>query len=279
MNYFKKCIWTAALVAGLAGVLAHPEAGTLAGSAGKVTVYVNGAPVQARTEAVIIASSTYVSFRDYSVALGSSGVFPSSNGALRATAPGLTLEARAGDCYILANGRYLYAPSGCVEAAGDILVPLRALVKAFGADVVWVGSQRAAYVRTSGNAIASGDAFYNGEDVLWLSRIISAEARGEPMRGKIAVGDVVLNRRSLPQYPNTVYGVIFDKRSGVQFTPAYSGAIYCKPSQDCVIAAKIALDGGGAGGDSLFFSSAHYGCWAASHRPFTGRIGNHNFYA
>jgi N-acetylmuramoyl-L-alanine amidase len=279
MNSLKKIVCTAAFFAVTLGVLANPAADVLAGSAGTVTVYIDGAPVRSRTEAVIVGGSTYVSFRDYSVAFGASGVFPATDGSLRAAAPGLTLEARAGDCYIVANGRYLYAPAGCIEAAGDILVPLRALAKAFGANISWNGVRREAYTYTSGNAIASGDAFYNSEDLLWLSRIISAEARGEPMQGKIAVGNVVLNRRSLPQYPNTVYGVIFDKRSGVQFTPAYSGAINCKPSQECVIAAKIALDGGNAAGDSLFFSSAYSSCWAASRRPFSGRIGNHNFYA
>jgi N-acetylmuramoyl-L-alanine amidase len=280
MNNLKKsiCVVVLAVVAA-SGALARRDEGVFAAEAERVAVYIDGARVQARTDAAIIGSMTYVSFKEYSVALGASGAFPTPNGALRATAPGLTIEARAGDCYIIANGRYLHAPSGCIEAQGDVLVPLRALTRAFGASIAWNGAQRAAYVKSGGAAIAPGGGFYKSEDIFWLSRIISAEARGEPMQGKIAVGNVVLNRRDSPQYPGTVYGVVFDKRSGVQFTPAYSGAINCNPSADCVIAAKIALDGGNTAGDSLFFSSAHSKCWAASHRPFNGKIGNHNFFA
>ncbi|MDR2665490.1 MAG: cell wall hydrolase [Oscillospiraceae bacterium] len=282
MIKLKKRIFAAALAAAaLAGGTFTP-AGDGASAAGspRVAVFVNGARVEARADAVIIGAMTYVPFRDYSAALGAAGAAAGANGALRASAPGLTVEARAGDSYIVANGRYLYAPSGCIGAAGDVLVPLRALGRAFGAAITWNEVRREVYVRTFGNAaIATGDSFYNKEDVLWLSRIISAEARGEPMQGKIAVGNVVMNRKESPYYPNTVYGVIFDRRSGVQFTPAYSGAINCNPSPDCVIAAKIALDGGNTAGNSLFFASAYSRCWAASHRPFNGKIGNHNFYA
>ncbi|MDR1298988.1 MAG: cell wall hydrolase [Oscillospiraceae bacterium] len=282
MINLKKRIFAAALMAAVLASGAFTPAGdgaTAAGSA-KVAVYVNGARVAARSDAVIIGAMTYVPFRDYSAALGAAGVTAGTDGAVRASAPGLTVEARAGDSYIVANGRYLFAPSGCVGAAGDVLVPLRVLGRAFGAAVSWNETRREVYVRTFKNAaIAPGDSFYNRDDVLWLSRIISAEARGEPMQGKIAVGNVVINRKESQYYPNTVYGVIFDRRSGVQFTPAYSGAINCNPSTECVIAAKIALDGGNTAGNSLFFASAYSKCWAASHRPFNGKIGNHNFYA
>jgi N-acetylmuramoyl-L-alanine amidase len=280
MNNFKKCILTAVLAALVltAATFAQESGDVFAGSTGGVAVYVDGAPVRARTDAAIIKSQTYVSFREYSAALGAGGALSVSGGALRASAPGLTVEARAGDCYIIANGRYLYAPSGCIGAGSDVLVPLRSLAGAFGAEVTWSAGNRAVYIRTGGSVITPGGSYYNSEDLKWLSRIIYAEAGGELMQGKIAVGNVVLNRRDSPMYPNTVYGVIFDKRSGVQFTPAYSGAINRTPSEDCVIAAKIALDGGNTAGGSLFFSSAYSKCWAASHRPLYGQIGNHNFF-
>ena len=44
-----------------------------------------------------------------------------------------------------------------------------------------------------------------------MSRIIHAESGAEPFDGKIAVGNVVLNRVESKQYPNTIYGVIFDR--------------------------------------------------------------------
>jgi N-acetylmuramoyl-L-alanine amidase len=93
------------------------------------------------------------------------------------------------------------------------------------------------------------------------------------------VGNVILNRVASPSFPNTIYDVIFDKKFGVQFTPAYSGSIYCKPSADSVIAAKIALEGYNTASGSLFFSSSSVSCWASKNRPYVTQIGNHRFYA
>jgi N-acetylmuramoyl-L-alanine amidase len=84
---------------------------------------------------------------------------------------------------------------------------------------------------------------YNADELYWLSRIIEAEAGGELLEGKIAVGNVVLNRVADKRYPNSIYGVIFDFKNGIQFTPAYTGTIYNKPSQDSIIAAKMCLEG------------------------------------
>jgi N-acetylmuramoyl-L-alanine amidase len=52
-----------------------------------------------------------------------------------------------------------------------------------------------------GGAIESGDTWYDEEDLYWLSRIISAEARGESLEGQIAVGNVVLNRMKSDRWP------------------------------------------------------------------------------
>ncbi|MDR2420813.1 MAG: cell wall hydrolase [Oscillospiraceae bacterium] len=117
---------------------------------------------------------------------------------------------------------------------------------------------------------------YGAEDVKWLSRIIYAEAGGESFDGMLAVGNVVMNRLRSEYYPDTVHGVIFDRRSGVQFTPAYSGAINNTPSEACVKAAKLALDGAEIVGGSLYFASAS--CWASRHRELYKTIGAHDFY-
>lgn len=42
-----------------------------------------------------------------------------------------------------------------------------------------------------------------------LARIISAESRGEPYEGQVAVGAVILNRIAHPSFPNTLAGVIY----------------------------------------------------------------------
>ena len=59
----------------------------------------------------------------------------------------------------------------------------------------------------SGNSGGSGGA--SGSQVDLLARLISAEARGEPYSGQVAVGAVVLNRIKHPSFPNTLSGVIY----------------------------------------------------------------------
>lgn len=52
---------------------------------------------------------------------------------------------------------------------------------------------------TSGSSGGSGK--YSQSDYNLLARLISAEARGEPYSGQVAVGGVVLNRWSIPPFP------------------------------------------------------------------------------
>lgn len=240
-------------------------------------VYINGQPVELSVSPSILSGTTYIPLREFSVAMGAESV-TWHNGTTTVVAPNLTMQITAGNIYLVANGRYLIIPNGCLLANGTLMVPIRTLAKAFNATVLWEASSRAVYITTGSGGITPGSSFYDETDLLWMSRIISAEARGESLFGKIAVGSVIMNRVASPSFPNTVYAVIFDKQYGVQFSPAYSGAIYNTPSEECIIAAKIALDGGSTAGNSLYFSSTTQ-CWAAKARPFAMTIGNHNFFA
>lgn len=60
---------------------------------------------------------------------------------------------------------------------------------------------------SGGNSGGSGG--MTGAQVDLLARLISAEARGEPYSGQVAVGAVVLNRIRHPSFPNTLSGVIY----------------------------------------------------------------------
>ena len=52
-----------------------------------------------------------------------------------------------------------------------------------------------------GGASSGQEAEYTEEDLYWLSRIISAESRGESLLGQMAVGSVILNRRASGKFP------------------------------------------------------------------------------
>lgn len=59
-----------------------------------------------------------------------------------------------------------------------------------------------------------------------LARGIYFEARGEPVRGQVAVGQVILNRVKNPAYPETICGVVYQNmkwRNRCQFSFACDG--------------------------------------------------------
>lgn len=192
----------------------------------------------------------------------------------------LQMTVTPGAAYLISNDRYIYLDKTAQVFDGTLYVPARPLAKALGWNVEWDGSTKTAVFTSTGGTITSGEEFYNGDEVLWLARIITAEAGGEPFLGQIAVGAVVLNRVRSPRYPNTIYGVIFDRVGGVQFEPTLNGRIWCTPGANAVIAAKLALEGTNPVGGSLFFlnPSIAKSSWIQRNRTFFVRIGRHEFY-
>lgn len=65
----------------------------------------------------------------------------------------------------------------------------------------------------------------NDEDVECMALNVYHEARGEDVRGQLAVMDVVLNRVSSHKYPNTICKVVYQKKRNPRtkkFTPQFS---------------------------------------------------------
>lgn len=243
-------------------------------------IYIDGESVYFSDTPIIINNTTYVPIRAFCLTMGAEEInWLSEKSIVSVQSSGLHLEASLKGRCITANDRCLYVPNGCIMKNDCVMVPIRILVAAFDADIMWDESSFSIYITSGCGAIASGDNFYDDTDLYWLSRIIHAEANGESLEGKIAVGNVIQNRVASSIFPNTIYEVIFDNQYGIQFSPAYSGSIYCTPSAESVQAAKIALEGYNTAFDSLFFSSNAVSCWAAKNRPYVTQIGNHYFYA
>lgn len=121
----------------------------------------------------------------------------------------------------------------------------------------------------------------NSGDVYWLSRIIHAEASGEPYRGKVAVGNVVLNRVKSKDFPNSVYNVIFEYYKNIpQFSPVADGTIYNTPSSESVRAAREAISGSRPVGNATYFFNPDKaaGSWIVRTKTYITRIGGHVFY-
>lgn len=111
---------------------------------------------------------------------------------------------------------------------------------------------------------------------LWLlARVIYAEAAGEPYRGKVAVGAVVMNRTRSGIFPSTVAGVIYEPW---QFSCVGNYMFNSTPNQDSINAARDAMNGVDPTGGALFYFNYHTvtNQWLWS-KPFAARIGNHWF--
>ncbi len=194
---------------------------------------------------------------------------------------GITVTATLGNEYITANGRVLPCGTANTIEDGRMKIAVRALAAVFCADVKWIDATKSVEVGKSRGVIASADEYYDADELYWLSRIISAEARGEPMAGKIAVGTVIYNRVESKDFPDTVYDVIFDMKHGVQFTPAATGSVYNEPTEESVIAAKLCMEGKRYRADALFFCAVAIKdtSWAGNNREYIETIGGHVFFA
>lgn len=256
------------------------EDGRIGYGARSVNIYINGGRYYGR--AFLYKDTTYVGIREFSITLAGAKVTWNGNTATAtAKTAKVTVTATKGKEYISANGRYIWAKTGVLIENGTMYVPVRALCTAFGASLVWNGNSYTVSITKGSGTITQGSSFYDSDEVYWLSKIIHAESRGEPMSGKIAVGNVVLNRVRSSQYPNTIYGVIFDRKYGVQFSPVADGSINLEPDAESVIAAKLCLEGYTVSETILFFINASLAenMWVTNNRPLAVSIGKHDFYA
>lgn len=114
-------------------------------------------------------------------------------------------------------------------------------------------------------------------DVDLLARLISAEARGEPYTGQVAVGAVVLNRVASPSFPNSMSGVIY--QSGA-FTCLQDGQFWGPVADSAYKAARDAINGWDPSGGAIYYynPSTATSSWIWS-RPVITVIGKHKFCA
>ncbi len=231
----------------------------------------------------LINETTYAPLRAFSDALipNAKISFDPKTRTASVSADGIWMSAADNAHYLVANGRYLYTDTPIlILDDGRTYVPIRLLARALGVDILWDSRTRSVTVEGKLDPILSGREFYREDEVYWLSRIISAESQGEPLLGQIAVGNVVLNRMRSPEYPNTIYGVIFDRRGGVQFSPVLNGSVYREPYYLSIVAAKLCLEGVTVSEDVLFFYAPHLATsfWIPNNRPYAFRIGTHHFF-
>ncbi len=227
----------------------------------------------------VVDQVTYVSVHAMSKALLPEASLSWEHGFALVQAEGLELSARPGNIYLCANGRYLYIPDGVRSAFNQegvlvsALVPVRTLATALSAAVAW--EDGAVQISSQGEPLVSGDEFYDPDALFLLSHIIYNESGNQPLKGKIAVGNVLLNRVRHPSFPDTLYDVVYQPG---QFYPERTGCMQKTPNSGSIIAAKLCLEGAVVTANSYWFNGVGRSCWASQHKTCLLVIGGHAFY-
>ena len=243
------------------------------------TLTVNGKTLS--EPAMMMNGTLYLPLRAFANALGDAKIsYNSSTKTATLSMSGLYLTATDGGFVTYANDRPLFSFSpNVLMSNGKMYIPASALTKALGVEIK---SQNNSAITISGSykPLTPASKFYREDEVYWLSKIINAESGGESLIGQIAVGDVIMNRVKSSLYPNTIYGVIFDRKYGVQFSPILDGSIYNNPTYTATLAAKICLEGTSLSDNALFFLNPKtaQSNWIVKSREYAYTIGGHDFY-
>ena len=122
---------------------------------------------------------------------------------------------------------------------------------------------------------SSGGSSSQSGDVALLAKVISAEARGEPYAGQVAVGAVILNRVAHPSFPGTISGVVYEPGA---FSCMDDGQINQPVADSAYKAARDALNGSDPSGGAIYYFNPATATskWIWS-RPLITVIGKHRF--
>lgn len=142
-----------------------------------------------------------------------------------------------------------------------------------------VGSKTLAALGIGDSSGSTGsDSGYGGfskSEIDLLARIISAESRGEPYEGQVAVAAVILNRIEHPSFPNTLSGVIYQPGA---FSCLTDGGVNAAVADSAYKAARDAINGSDPSSGAIYYYNPAKSTnkWILS-RPVITVIGGHRF--
>ena len=244
----------------------------------KVTIVMNNNVLPLEPYARIYQDVTYVPVRAFFELCGCTVGWDSATQKVTVDRCDIKMTLQVGSPLIEVNGRAWYMAYPCINLNGMTMIHIREAAKIFSATAAW--DQETRTVTLTGCQLLESGASYYGEDLLWIARIVRCEAGNQCLEGKIGVANVIVNRMNDAGFPDTAEGVIFDRRYGVQFTPSTGKQIYKEPSEECFLAAKLALEGYETAPDCFYFVSVKSAekSWAGRNRTLYGIIEGHAFY-
>ncbi len=248
-----------------------------------IDIFVNGTKLSPDTSPYLENNRTFVPIRFISETLNATAEWDATTSTAIITSGEKTIKLPVGSEIATVNGVPHQVDAPVKLFNGRVFIPIRFVSEILECQVGWDGEKYAVILTTDSSQPVTASlskSAYTSEDLYWLSRIVSAEAGGESYAGKLAVANVIINRKASSDYPDTIKGVIFDRKFSVQFTPIQNGSIYNTPSQESIQAATDALEGTNNIGSSLFFLNQNKSVlnWIQTNRTYYGSIGNHTFY-
>ncbi len=150
-------------------------------------------------------------------------------------------------------------------------------------------------------AASASEKKYTATQLKLLACLIYSEAGNQPFKGKVAVANVALNRVASPLFPNSLKEVIFQKtysraygRYIYQFSVAApsvgtfmkawraygkrTNAAEIKQEEECIKAAKAALEGTYGTKDTGYLFFCRYSSYVANSHPNGVKLSAHYFY-
>ena len=234
-------------------------------------IYLDGVLLE-DSQSTLINGTTYIAFTSLVRAIYPDAVITWENSCAVATVEGLEISAQVGASYLYANGRYLYVPDEIQLINNKVLVPVRTLAQTLGVAVWWDNSVR---MTVNGEAFLSADEYYDDYNLALLTAIIYSESGNQPLDGKIAVGNVVLNRVASSLFPSTIYDVLVEPN---QFYGTVDGILARTPNAESIIAAKLCLEGASILSNAYWFNGVGKTFWASENKSLIAIIGDHAFY-
>ena len=219
------------------------------------------------------------------VGIETSTLWNEERGELSVGGRGFVLHAVEGQPYFSVNSRYLYEPLGFFRHDERSWFPAEDISRIFGGELSVSDDATRVDLKSEALSVMPGGAAwyydnFGSAEIFWLARIIHSEAGGQPIAGRIGVGNVVLNRVASDRYPDKIFDVVFDDQYAVQFDPAYTGAVYQEPGEEDVICACLCFEGYNTVGESMFFVNPKRAndSWFRNTKEFVITIGDHDFY-
>lgn len=248
-----------------------------------VDIRVNGEYIKTASEPIILRGRTYAPVRSVANALCCEIVtWNDAEKYAEIKISGNTLKLYIGSKTAVYNGKEVLLSEAPFIASDRSFIPVRAVSELFGADVSWDSEYKNVEILKNDISVPVScvDTSFTHDELYWMSRIIKAESCGEPLYGKIAVGDVILNRVRSNLFPDTIYGVIFDTKYSVQFEPVMNGTIYNQPCEESIAAAKLSMTNDSVIDNCLYFfnPSIATSSWISKNRVYYTTIGKHKFY-